>query len=163
MMNNCSIFFFHIMTVNKWNILNFCQRKNCTILMTVFGFLAIIAIMYNIFDYTNIHSQVTNMPLLINLKPVATYKEQGVKYILFWGKNGGRTESNCPKQCVITSNRMLLNTEADFDAIVFHYRDLGKLVHEELPNPMFRRQSQRYVMLLTETPQNYKYNYDRCV
>lgn len=163
MVKNSSIFFCHIMIVNKWNIKKFCQQKNCTILMTLFGFSAIIAIMYHIFEYTNVHIQVTNMPLKTNLKPVTTYKEQGVKYILYWGETADRTISNCPGKCVITSNRMRLNTVSDFDAIIFNYRELDKLVDKELPNPMFRRQSQRYVMALTETPQNYKYNYDRCI
>ena len=77
-----------------------------------------------------------------------------------WGPTP-ETLSKCSNNCVITNNKEQLRSLSDFDAVIFHYRDLDKLGYTDLPNPEFQRQTPRYIMFFMETPQNYKYNYDR--
>ncbi len=70
---------------------------------------------------------------------------------------------NCPvHQCYATNNRSLLPSLADFDAILFHMRDMerkhGRLM---VPNQSKRRPQQRYVMFLMESPENDGFPYDK--
>ena len=72
-------------------------------------------------------------------------------------------KSVCPvSNCYITNNREYLKSLSDFDAILFHYRDMVlNPLNPGLPNQRLRKPGQRYVMFFVESPENYKYDYDR--
>ncbi len=69
---------------------------------------------------------------------------------------------NCPvHQCYATNDRSLLPSLADFDAILFHMRDMGpKRGKLMVPNQRKRRPQQRYVMFLMESPLHDGFHYE---
>lgn len=70
-------------------------------------------------------------------------------------------DHGCPvNNCYTTNNKSLLASLADFDAILFHIRDMNK-GHLALPHPKKRKASQRYVMFLMESPMNDDFPYDK--
>ena len=85
----------------------------------------------------------------------------------FFGKDwplqmGSATFEECPvSNCVITKDRQYLSSISEFDAILFHYKDIDMLKTSQLPNQKHRRSNQRYVMYFSESPLNYDYEYDR--
>ena len=69
-------------------------------------------------------------------------------------------ESTCSvSNCRITNDRMELGSISEFDAILFHYRDMA--INPELPNQRLRRPEQRYVMFFVESPQTYRHSRNR--
>jgi len=67
--------------------------------------------------------------------------------------------NNCPQtNCYVTNDRKLLDSLADFDAILFHARDMDKRVIQ-VPSQTRRKSHQRYVFFLMESPLNDGLNY----
>ena len=67
----------------------------------------------------------------------------------------------CPEtNCWTTADRDALDSIADFDAVLFHMRDLGANPLR-VPNQKKRRPHQRYVMFLMESPVNDQFPYDK--
>ena len=65
-------------------------------------------------------------------------------------------EAGCSvSKCFVTSNRSLLTSVSDFDAIMFHQRSFS---WKDAPNPEERRPSQRYVHWMMESPAHLKYD-----
>ena len=98
------------------------------------------------------------------------YRNRSVKTILYftpyfhmidWDFGFGQqpfVSNNCPVQnCVITNNRSHLSNLNEFDAILFHIRDLKNAI----PKATMRKPKQRYVMFLMESPMNADFPYDR--
>ena len=70
-------------------------------------------------------------------------------------------EHKCPvHNCLTTSNRSLLSSVADFDAVVFHMRDMDKM-QTVVPNQKKRKKKQVYVMFLVESPQHDGFPYHK--
>ena len=68
---------------------------------------------------------------------------------------------NCPvTNCWATNNRTALGSLGDFDAVLFHMRDMP---HSPIsvPNQRRRKPHQRYVMFLMESPQNDNFPYSK--
>jgi hypothetical protein len=84
-------------------------------------------------------------------------------YMKTWGLNlGASSFKRCPvTNCHLSNNRNDLSTLSDFDAILFHLRNMnGNERSVTVPNPKRRRLGQRYVMFLMESPQHDYFNYD---
>ena len=76
------------------------------------------------------------------------------KYILAWNAYWGDAtfgppgtarfvDKGCPvSNCFVTSDRRLLRSEADYDAILFHHHQFS--FHSDAPDPGTRSQHQRY-------------------
>ena len=77
-------------------------------------------------------------------------------------QNGPAIFKDCPvSNCIITKDRQHLSSVSEFDAILFHHKDINMLKDSQLPNEKQRRSNQRYVMYFSESPMNYKYDLDR--
>ena len=90
------------------------------------------------------------------------------KYILTWCEAyGGKTyswafgsdkfkEAGCPEsRCYLTSNRTLLSSISQFDAIMFHQRSFS---WRDAPRATDRRSEQRYVHWMFESPAHLNYD-----
>jgi len=67
--------------------------------------------------------------------------------------------NGCPQtNCYVTNDRKMLGSLADFDAILFHARDMDKRVIQ-VPSQERRKSNQRYVFFLMESPLNDGLNY----
>jgi len=67
--------------------------------------------------------------------------------------------AGCPQSnCYVTNDRKLLGSLADFDAILFHARDMDRRVIQ-VPSQQRRKSDQRYVFFLMESPLNDGLNY----
>eukprot|EP00095_Tigriopus_kingsejongensis_P002490 maker-scaffold64_size435223-snap-gene-2.27 protein:Tk02490 transcript:maker-scaffold64_size435223-snap-gene-2.27-mRNA-1 annotation:"predicted protein" len=60
--------------------------------------------------------------------------------------------------CLITSNRSHFNSMSEFDALLFHMRNMN-LKQPLLPNQKMRQPNQRYVMMLVESPLHDRFDY----
>ena len=80
-----------------------------------------------------------------------------------WGlKMGSAAFEQCPvSNCHLTNNRDELDTMADFDAILFHLRNMDSSRRVPVPNQRKRRPQQRYVMFLMESPQHDSFQYEK--
>ena len=101
-------------------------------------------------------------------RTIDTIKDVRMKYILTWCDAWGSkmygfdfgpekfVEAGCSvSKCFVTSNRSLLISVADFDAIMFHQRSFS---WKDAPNPEERRPSQRYIHWMMESPAHLKYD-----
>lgn len=67
--------------------------------------------------------------------------------------------NNCPvTNCYVTADRTLLPSLAQFDAILFHARDMDKRIIQ-VPNQERRKPNQVYVFFIMESPLNDGLNY----
>ena len=80
-----------------------------------------------------------------------------------WGLQTGSTAfEQCPvSNCHLTNDRDEQSSLADFDAILFHLRNMNSGRGVPDPNQMRRRPQQRYVSFLMESPQHDDFQYDR--
>merc|ERR1711970_702053 len=117
--------------------------------------------------------QVVPVKSVAQVTPVATVATVATvagsyKYILTWceaygGKNYGWRlgsdrfiEAGCAQpNCYLTSNRSLLDSVAQFDAIMFHQRSFS---WRDAPNPEERRAGQRYIHWMFESPAHLNYD-----
>jgi hypothetical protein len=84
--------------------------------------------------------------------------------MLTWGLDlGASSFERCPvSNCLLTNNRSSLPLLSDFDAVLFHLRNMdggGRRV--AVPNQKRRKNGQRYVMFLMESPQHDGFKYDK--
>ena len=99
---------------------------NMYIIATFIAYVLMLIIISFMEDYQN-NTHIN--PLMNNLE--STVHRNKIKYILQYttfhqmDKWGPKTFSQCPvPNCVITRNSRELRSASDFDAIMFHYRDL---------------------------------------
>ncbi len=81
-----------------------------------------------------------------------------------WGMPLGRDAfSRCPvSNCRLTNDRTDMPSISDYDAVLFHLRDVNTNVRRvAVPNQRKRRPSQRYVMFLMESPQHDGFKYSK--
>jgi len=103
--------------------------------------------------------------------PVRSGQFESLKKILYFNKYFHLTDwrfgfgqepfisSNCPvTNCYVTDDRSLLSSISEYDAILFHARDMDKRVIQ-VPNQERRKQNQVYVFFLMESPLNDGLNY----
>lgn len=149
----------------KINILVKHLQGIITFMLLVFTFLYICVINYDQDHSSNI------LEPDIKVEVEAEQEFKSIKKILYFNKyfhlndwrfgfgNEPFHAWNCPvTNCFTTDNRSLLPSLADFDAILFHARDMDRRIIQ-VPNQQRRKSNQIYVFFLMESPLNDGLNY----
>ena len=103
------------------------------------------------------HRETLPVPVQIDYKYILTWCEAYGGQTYGWAYGADKfKEAECPEsRCFLTSNRTLLSSISQFDAIMFHQRSFS---WRDAPRAAERRPEQRYVHWMFESPAHLNYD-----